>query len=73
METDRQTLECPECGGTMYLQRVFTNVGPFPRLASYQCEECRMVTTVETDPRPGLVPELQLQTYAVEPQRVPIR
>ena len=66
MDTDAQTLECPDCGGTMYLRRVFTQFGPSPRLASYQCEECRMVTTVETDRQYREDLGLQLQTYGAE-------
>ena len=68
MDTDAQTLECPDCGGTMYLRRVFTQFGPSPRLASYQCEECRMVTTVETDRHYREDLGLQLQTYVAEPK-----
>jgi transposase-like protein len=68
MDTDAQTLECPDCGGTMYLRRAFVKTGPSPRLASYQCEECQMVRTVETDRRYPEDLGLQLQTYVAEPR-----
>lgn len=64
MDTDAKTLECPECGGTMHLRRVFAKVGPSPGLASYECEECRAVTTVETDLQYREDLGLQLQTYS---------